>query len=339
MNQLTKEQRQHNKDEFIHIIKSTRRNDLDKIILDLEKEGFFDAQCHGHDKYPGGTLNHCLWVCKLALETWKDLVQKHPDKELPKEYNVIIVSLLHDVCDSNGFKYVKKYEGGREIHGKRSKLILERYKRADGNAVLVEGELNAIKRHMHAKAFHGETVSTRNANDWKTLLHYILKNSDGRSVEYYGDIPYDTPVRDSIFPIIDDSGSMYLPVRAGNRNDIRIERTNSGFTLSVRDTAGEESYMVVKDLVDCKNLIVYVSRFPKYRDSFVLAQSGFDGLWRSYRIQKDNLTIIPVCIAGVETVADAHKLMKHGNKQQFNIRIKHTGCFESIDCRKVLRHK
>lgn len=337
MSYLTVEQRQHNKDEFVRILKSTGRKDLDKIVSDLEKEGFFEARCHGHDKYPGGTLNHCLWVCKLALENWNGLVQKHPDKDLPQDYNVKIVSLLHDVCDSPGFSYIRRKEGGHEIHGKRSKLILERYKRVDGNCILVDGELNAIKRHMHSKAFHGEAVSTRNANDWKTLLHYILKNSDGRSAEYYGDIPYDTQVRNCLSPIFDDDGSLYLPVRTGDRKDVRIRRSKNGFTFSTFDTSYDDSFMKVKELVNCKNIIVYVSRFPEYRDSYVLAQSGVDGLWRSFRIQRDYLRIIPVCTKGVETAEEARRLMKHGNKKQFYIRVRHTGCFERIDCRRIAR--
>ena len=222
---LTTEQRKHNEEEFVRLLKSTRRKGLETIITDLEKEGFFDASCYGHDRYQGGTLNHCLWVCKLALETWKGLKRTHPEKDLPNDYNVILVSLLHDVCDSTGFNFIKRKEGGREIHGKRSMLILERYKRTDGrNTILLGGELNAIKRHMHPKAFHSEAVSTRNANDWKALLHYILKNADGRSVEYYGDIPYDTPVRKALNPCFDNDGIMYLPIRPGNGKDVRIEK-------------------------------------------------------------------------------------------------------------------
>ena len=337
---LTVDQRQHNKDEFVRILKNTRRKDLDKIISDLEKEGFFDAHCHGHDKYPGGTLNHCLWVCKLALETWKGLVQKYPNKELPKEYNVKIVSLLHDVCDSEGFNIIRRREGGTEIHGKRSELILERYKRADGTTVLVDGELNAIKRHMHPKAFHGESVSTRNADDWKTLLRFILKNADGRSVEYYGDIPYDTAARKALTPSFDSYKNLYLPVRAGNNKDIRIKNSADGcFTLSLLDLSNGNQYIDVKELVGCRKILAYVSRFPEYRDSYVLACSGNDGLWRSYRIQKDGLALIPICTVGVGTADAARKLMKHGDKKQFYIRVLHTGCFECVDCQRIPRHK
>lgn len=338
MHSLTTEQRQHNKDEFIRILKSTRRKGLDTIISDLEKEGFFDASCHGHDRYPGGTLNHCLWVNKLAIETWKDLAKKYPDKDLPKEYNVKIVSLLHDVCDSGGFNHIRRKERGHDIHGLRSKLILERYKKDDGNTVLVGGELNAIKRHMHPKAFHRETVSTRNAEDWKTLLHYILKNSDGRSVEYYGDIPYDTPMRDIIHPVFNNDGTLYLPVRPGNHNDVCIQKIgDEGFTFSIA-TDGK-SFTEVEELIGCKNLIIYIARFPEYRDSYVLACSGHDGLWRSYRIHKDGLTITPICTVGVESTDSARKLMKHEEKKQFYIRVLHTGCFESVDCLKTTETK
>ena len=333
MSYLTSEQRRNNKDEFIRILKSTRRKGLDKIISDLEKEGFFDAQCYGHDRYPGGTLNHCLWVCKMALETWKDLAQKHPEKELPHEYNVIIVSLLHDVCDSSGFNYIRRWEGGREIHGKRSKLILEQYKRADGSTILVNGELNAIKRHMHPKAFHRETVSTRDANDWKTLLHYILKNADGRSIEYYGDIPYDTAALKPLNPSFNPDGYMYLPVRVGDSKDIRInELAEGGFTLSLLDPSTGDTYKEIKELISCKNFLVYISRFPAYRDSYVLVQSSADGLWRSYRINRETLSITPVCANGAETPEDARKLMKHGKNNQYYTRVMHSGCFESIDC-------
>lgn len=95
------------------------------------------------------------------------------------------------------------------------------------------------------------------------------------------------------------------------------------------------SYVEQRDFAGSKNFIFYISRFPEYRNSYVLVQSGFDGLWRSFCFHNDDSSIEPICLDGANTPEDARKLMKHSDRKQFYIRVMHSGCFECIDCRKV----
>ena len=295
---LTYEQYNYNVEEFKRLLRSTKRKGIDNVIQSLEKEGFFNANCHSHDHFKGGTLNHCLWVTKIGLETLKALRKNSPITIKLRDDSVILACLLHDVCDSEGFKSAPTHTKNRKkklilLHGFRSKLILSCFKKpgSPNQCILSPIELNAISRHMHHKATHGGQISTRRAKDIKTQLHYILKNSDGRAVEYYKDIPYGTEPRGPI-DCKADSESFSIPLDADKKVSVTINKKDNG------------NY-AISGLGEVADAVLYITRFPDYRDSYVIVKSVEDGLWRSFR-DSSGLNVPPVALSNVPGISESN---------------------------------
>ena len=90
------------KEEFIELLKSTKREGVDEIINFLEKTDFFKAPASTrfHGNYEGGLLEHSMKVYEIL---------KHKVKNSVIDINVgddtlIIVALLHDICKANYYK-------------------------------------------------------------------------------------------------------------------------------------------------------------------------------------------------------------------------------------------
>lgn len=90
------------KEEFIELLKSTKRDGIDEIINFLEKTDFFKAPASTrfHGNYEGGLLEHSMKVYEIL---------KHKVKNSVIDINVgddtlIIVALLHDICKANYYK-------------------------------------------------------------------------------------------------------------------------------------------------------------------------------------------------------------------------------------------
>ena len=90
------------KEEFIELLKSTKREGVDEIINFLEKTDFFKAPASTrfHGNYEGGLLEHSMKVY---------VILKHKVKNSVIDINVgddtlIIVALLHDICKANYYK-------------------------------------------------------------------------------------------------------------------------------------------------------------------------------------------------------------------------------------------
>lgn len=100
-----------NQAEFEALLRSVNREGMDYVIEDLEKDGFFDAPASAghHLNVPGGLCEHSLNVCRAALKVWEAMCQldESLSKEVKKE-NVIVASLLHDVCKTNIYKPTTK---------------------------------------------------------------------------------------------------------------------------------------------------------------------------------------------------------------------------------------
>ena len=152
------------KNEFIELLRSTKRGGMDDVIEDLEQNGFFTAPASAghHLNVPGGLVLHSLNTCKAALAVWEGMKKVEPtlEKEVQRE-SVIIASLLHDVCkmdvyyptlkrkknamgvweDVPGYKVsYKKFPMG---HGEKSLVLLL----CDG-LELSDDEMLAIRWHM-----------------------------------------------------------------------------------------------------------------------------------------------------------------------------------------------
>ena len=113
------------KDTIISLLKSTGRENINKVIDFLEKNSFFDAPAsvQFHNNFAGGLAKH-------SLEVYREAMKLNEKMNLPVT-SVTLCSLLHDVCKHD--QYVMSDGRPTSIparlqkgHGHRSMYILTR---------------------------------------------------------------------------------------------------------------------------------------------------------------------------------------------------------------------
>lgn len=109
-----------NKQNYINILKSTKRDGIEKLIAWLETEtDFFTAPCSTiyHSNYEGGLLQH-------SLNVYKSLITLDYDNSLYIDLDTIIItSLLHDICKVNTYeKSIKNVVDGYKTDWKGNKV-------------------------------------------------------------------------------------------------------------------------------------------------------------------------------------------------------------------------
>lgn len=155
-----------NAEQFKMLLRSTQREGMENVIMNLEALGFFQAPASAgyHLNVPGGLVQHSLNVCLMAQQNKKIILLVKPELEtkLP-DASIIITSLLHDVCKAEIYKpTVKKRKtpqgywqdyNGYDIdyssfpigHGEKSVIQLLRW-----GLSLTDDEMLAIRWHMTA---------------------------------------------------------------------------------------------------------------------------------------------------------------------------------------------
>ena len=96
-----------NKEEFLELLRSTKRDGIEDVITDLEELGFFTAPASAghHLNIEGGLVLHSINTCKAALAIWEGMKPLEPSLATEvKRDSIIIASLLHDVCKSDIYK-------------------------------------------------------------------------------------------------------------------------------------------------------------------------------------------------------------------------------------------
>lgn len=77
------------KEEFVTMLRETKREGMDSVIEDLEANGFFTAPASAghHLNVDGGLVLHSLNTCKAALAVWEGMKRIDPtlEKEVPRE--------------------------------------------------------------------------------------------------------------------------------------------------------------------------------------------------------------------------------------------------------------
>ena len=148
--------------EFIALLKSTNRENINNVIDWLEnKSDFFRAPSSTayHGNFEGGLLIHSMNVYKIAIGIYNHLKTIKTDLNID-ENSIIIAALLHDMCKVNFYspktKYRKTDFGGWEEyqgyeiidqfpfgHGEKSVLLLQML-----DLKLTVDEMLAIRWHM-----------------------------------------------------------------------------------------------------------------------------------------------------------------------------------------------
>ena len=152
-----------NKIEIVNLLKSTKREGIDKVIKFLNDSGYFFLYgSFKHHVYKGGLAEHSLGVCKRSLNN-----NVSCDRD-----SVIIASLLHDICKTRHEDIInsEEYHG----HGRKSVKILEEYI----GFKLTDEERTAIDSHMHGSAKDG--------NDCE--LHRLIHVSDCEDAGNYDEV-------------------------------------------------------------------------------------------------------------------------------------------------------
>ena len=136
------------------MLRSTERENIDKVIAELEKLGFFDAPASrkDHNSFSGGLVAHSLNVYRVAKEISLALCNINPDLEVSDD-SLIIASLLHDICKAPRYQgssqkngeYQKNYSHLPVGHGEKSVIVL-----LQCGLELTDEEIMAIRWHMHA---------------------------------------------------------------------------------------------------------------------------------------------------------------------------------------------
>lgn len=155
-----------NQQEFEALLRSTGREGIEYVIEDLEKDGFFEAPASSghHLNIQGGLCQHSLNVCKAGLMIWEGLKTLYPSGvNNAKRENVIIATLLHDVCKTDIYKrtvkkrknklgqwedsegYRVSYKDFPMGHGEKSVIML-----LCSGLELHDDEMLAIRWHMGA---------------------------------------------------------------------------------------------------------------------------------------------------------------------------------------------
>ena len=174
------------KEQYIELLQSTERENIEGLISFLEKNDFFDApsSCKYHSAFEHGLLFHSMNV----YSNLKRLIKVYDKTHTIKEDSVIISSLLHDICKVGFYakeKRNKKINGvWQEVdtytvndkfpagHGEKSVIIIQQFIK------LSMPEILAIDWHMggfdmRCMDYQGKTALSNAMERYKlvTLLH------------------------------------------------------------------------------------------------------------------------------------------------------------------------
>ena len=187
-----------NKEEFLELLRSTKRDGIEDVITDLEELGFFTAPASAghHLNVEGGLVLHSINTCKAALAIWEGMKPLEPSLATEvKRDSIISASLLHDVCKSDIYKrsvkkrknalgqwedcegYKVSYKDFPMGHGEKSVILL-----LCSGLDLSDDEMLAIRWHMGAWGINMNSYEDERCYDTARALYplvSIIQTADG----------------------------------------------------------------------------------------------------------------------------------------------------------------
>lgn len=187
-----------NKEEFLELLRSTKRDGVEDVITDLENLGFFSAPASAghHLNVEGGLVLHSINTCKAALAVWEAMKPLEPSlqTEVSRD-SLIIASLLHDVCKAD--IYVRSVKKRRNVlgqwedtegynvsykefpmgHGEKSVIQL-----LCSGLDMTDAEMLAIRWHMGAWGINMNSYEDQRCYDTARALYplvSIVQTADG----------------------------------------------------------------------------------------------------------------------------------------------------------------
>ena len=179
-----------NKEEFLELLRSTKRDGIEDVITDIEELGFFTAPASAghHLNVEGGLVLHSINTCKAALAIWEGMKPLEPSLATEvKRDSIIIASLLHDVCKSDIYKrsvkkrknalgqwedcegYKVSYKDFPMGHGEKSVILL-----LCSGLDLSDDEMLAIRWHMGAWGINMNSYEDERCYDTARALYPLV---------------------------------------------------------------------------------------------------------------------------------------------------------------------
>lgn len=181
------------KEEFIELLRSTKREGMEELINFIEKTDFYTAPASTrfHGDYEGGLLEHSMKVYEILKYKAKNNIM---NMEFAED-TLIIIGLLHDICKANFYKVdyrnAKNARGEWEKvpyytiddtipygHGEKSVMMLSEYIK------LTPEEKYCIRWHMGFSE-PKESYNTLGAALKRYPLALILNEADLESTYFY----------------------------------------------------------------------------------------------------------------------------------------------------------
>ena len=187
-----------NKEEFLELLRSTKRDGIEDVITDLENLGFFSAPASAghHLNVEGGLVLHSINTCKAALAVWEAMKPLEPSlqTEVSRD-SLIIASLLHDVCKAD--IYVRSVKKRRNVLGQWEdtegyKVSYKEFPMGHGEKSVIQlpcsgldmtdAEMLAIRWHMGASGINMNSYEDQRCYDTARALYplvSIVQTADG----------------------------------------------------------------------------------------------------------------------------------------------------------------
>ena len=187
-----------NKEEYLELLRSTKRDGIEDVITDLENLGFFSAPASAghHLNVEGGLVLHSINTCKAALAVWEAMKPLEPSlqTEVSRD-SLIIASLLHDVCKAD--IYVRSVKKRRNVLGQWEdtegyKVSYKEFPMGHGEKSVIQllcsgldmtdAEMLAIRWHMGAWGINMNSYEDQRCYDTARALYplvSIVQTADG----------------------------------------------------------------------------------------------------------------------------------------------------------------
>ena len=187
-----------NKEEFLELLRSTKRDGIEDVITDLENLGFFSAPASAghHLNVEGGLVLHSINTCKAALAVWEAMKPLEPSlqTEVSRD-SLIIASLLHAVCKAD--IYVRSVKKRRNVLGQWEdtegyKVSYKEFPMGHGEKSVIQllcsgldmtdAEMLAIRWHMGAWGINMNSYEDQRCYDTARALYplvSIVQTADG----------------------------------------------------------------------------------------------------------------------------------------------------------------
>ena len=300
----------------LDLLRSSGR-DVGNLVTFLEKNAFYEAECTRYSAGRGGALNHSLWTLLIARNEREKFLSANPDADIPED-SLVLLCLLHCVCDCPNLNVQerKKPTGG----GRRSEEILRAAGAplSEGELLVIRG---AYSERMEQTVDNVDVkyqllhyllyCSSKRAGDYATGIPFGSVQSEpasmarvDRSVEVVfnaGDhrTYQSTGASGTTFTRqsdADDESMVQMTVR--QLCTVRLDAEDAFSAVSVlSDDYGTRAVLTAmsadgdgcllcsdRACFDYRRLVLFVSRFPEFRASYLVAQRQ-NGKWGVFSLK------------------------------------------------------